>query len=899
VPQTAVNPPATLPGISFAVVPPAPAQVLPRMDIAGFVGFAASGPLQVPVAVQDATQFEAVFGADVPIAWDTIHNEQAYGLLGPAVRAFFRNGGQRCWIVRVADQTLAQRDRFELPGVAAVDAYGNIGLATLDAASCGSWADEITVTAALDSVPLEVSQFQFDQMTFTAGIPPGSQLGLGDLVRLQFPTQGATLYAVVSSLTSALNSPPAAGTTAAVRLGPYLWVEQAQPAPGTAVDISYLGSDGAPVQAAATVAAGSPPDGLSRLAFDPALSQAPIPGALVRGITEAGANVVLDVSATEAVADGISTIDGTVWLVGPAPALSPVPEPADLGERLTLSLTVTGAAAAPISENGLGFAPAAAQFLGGLPADEAFYADSSPGWPARTNFPLAGPDAPAAWYIPLGLTAAPSDALGAMYPSTTALERDGLSQFGADLFLDPALAAEPTSTLLQTAGWVRDQSPNARPLQGIHALLDNDEVTLLATPDAVQRGWESAQVSPAPSPAPPVPVPEPDWASFLDCSTRVLQAPQFPATLSSPAGFTGGVIHLTWTPTDAEDATYELQQASDPDWADATDVYLGSALQFDLSAPPPGSTAYVRVRAAAGGLQSAWSPGLLIQLAGSERWFLNDPGATPGYSPDALLAVQSATLRMCAAQGDLLAILAMPEHYRTPDALAHVAALKATGSAPGSGPDPIFGFGALYHPWLYCSDPNDPTIFRRTPPDGPAAGVAAQRAFNRGAWIAPANEALDDVLALDQPVLLSDYQALANAQINFVRDDPGGFLWLAADTLSDEADVRPINVRRLLALLRRTAEDYGTAHVFEPNNDVSRRTARRSFQNLLGYMYSGGAFAGTTPAEGFQVSTPVAADDLDQGRLVVELRVAPSLPLVFLTVLLVQSGTGTLQVTTR
>src|SRR3712207_7471121 len=39
-------------------------EVLPRMDVAAFVGFAASGPLHLPVAVEDASQFAALFGAD-------------------------------------------------------------------------------------------------------------------------------------------------------------------------------------------------------------------------------------------------------------------------------------------------------------------------------------------------------------------------------------------------------------------------------------------------------------------------------------------------------------------------------------------------------------------------------------------------------------------------------------------------------------------------------------------------------------------------------------------------------------------------------------------------------------------------------------------------------------------
>jgi phage tail sheath protein FI len=229
-----------------------------------------------------------------------------------------------------------------------------------------------------------------------------------------------------------------------------------------------------------------------------------------------------------------------------------------------------------------------------------------------------------------------------------------------------------------------------------------------------------------------------------------------------------------------------------------------------------------------------------------------------------------------------------------------VQALKGRGDRPpGADTDPMFGFGALYHPWLYCADPNRPTTFRRTPPDGAAAGVVAARTVGRGAWVSPANQPLQDVLALDAPVPPDDYQALADAQVNFVRDDPGGFLWLAADTLTDDPQVRPIGVRRLLALLRRTAERYGDERVFEPNDEVARRALRRTFETLLSSMYSAGAFAGATASEAYAVTTPVTAADLDAGRLIVELLVAPSQPLAFLTVRLVQSGTGTLQVTTR
>src|SRR5207253_1949782 len=93
-----------LPGVTFEVRPPPLADRLPRMDVGVFVGFAAAGPLHRPVAIEDPGQFAAIFGDDRAIAWDSERGEAVRAHLGPAVRTFFRNGGRRCWVVRVAGE---------------------------------------------------------------------------------------------------------------------------------------------------------------------------------------------------------------------------------------------------------------------------------------------------------------------------------------------------------------------------------------------------------------------------------------------------------------------------------------------------------------------------------------------------------------------------------------------------------------------------------------------------------------------------------------------------------------------------------------------------------------------------------------------------------------------------
>jgi phage tail sheath protein FI len=199
----------------------------------------------------------------------------------------------------------------------------------------------------------------------------------------------------------------------------------------------------------------------------------------------------------------------------------------------------------------------------------------------------------------------------------------------------------------------------------------------------------------------------------------------------------------------------------------------------------------------------------------------------------------------------------------------------------------------VYHPWIVFRDDGRNDELTRLPPDGVTSGMLAERALTRGAWIAPANERLRGVVALTPPLSRGRYLALQDAQVNVVRHEPRGFMSLSADTLSEDADLVPINVRRLLILLRRLALREGATYVFEPNGDGFRRHVQRSFEALLGQLFARGAFAGASPATAFQVvtgETVNTARSIDQGRVIVELRVAPSLPLTFLTVRLVQSG---------
>lgn len=109
----------------------APAISAIRTDIAGFVGIALRGPIDTAVPVQSWRQFQAQFG-----------DFTGSGFLAYAVRAFFENGGRRCWVVRVTS-----RDPNGGAMAAGVSVQGSSGndIWRIAASSPGTWGNDLSI----------------------------------------------------------------------------------------------------------------------------------------------------------------------------------------------------------------------------------------------------------------------------------------------------------------------------------------------------------------------------------------------------------------------------------------------------------------------------------------------------------------------------------------------------------------------------------------------------------------------------------------------------------------------------------------------------------------------------------------------------------------------------------
>jgi phage tail sheath protein FI len=115
------------PGVYFeradAVVPAITAL---RTDIAAFVGIAERGPLHTAVPVQSWRQFQATFGSFI-----------AEGYLAYAAKAFFENGGHKCYVVRVAPREVARSASATFTAKSGNSAW------SIEASSPGRWGNQL------------------------------------------------------------------------------------------------------------------------------------------------------------------------------------------------------------------------------------------------------------------------------------------------------------------------------------------------------------------------------------------------------------------------------------------------------------------------------------------------------------------------------------------------------------------------------------------------------------------------------------------------------------------------------------------------------------------------------------------------------------------------------------
>lgn len=242
------------------------------------------------------------------------------------------------------------------------------------------------------------------------------------------------------------------------------------------------------------------------------------------------------------------------------------------------------------------------------------------------------------------------------------------------------------------------------------------------------------------------------------------------------------------------------------------------------------------------------------------------------------------------AEADMLGFL------RRAGVLESVTSVAASDTALAS------AFVQLGYPWLRTRAGND-LPEGAEPPDGVLAGLMAANALSRGTFHSVAGRAsqpwLNDVHATLPPVSWgagpdSPSEKLAE-RICLFAPTPDGIALQSDVTTSPDPAWRFGGASRLMGAVLRAARITGESVMFDGNGPQVWNRVQRSLEELLEAFWRLGALGGTTANDAFSVRcdrTTMTQNDIDNGRLIVEISVLPAASIARITVVLNLASSG-------
>lgn len=234
--------------------------------------------------------------------------------------------------------------------------------------------------------------------------------------------------------------------------------------------------------------------------------------------------------------------------------------------------------------------------------------------------------------------------------------------------------------------------------------------------------------------------------------------------------------------------------------------------------------------------------------------------------------VQAALIAFCEAKKSCFAILDVPMELKKTNDVANFRDMYDST------------YAAMYHPWLemYDAGAKRSAYF---PPSGAMAGIYARTDVERGVHKAPANEVVRGCTGLSCAYNEGEQDILNPIGVNLIRAFTGrGIRVWGARTISSNGLWKYLNVRRLFIYVEESIKANTNWVVFEPNSSVLWSRVTRTIEAFLATCWRDGALAGSTPSEAFFVEcgpTTMTQDDIDNGRLICQIGIAPVKPAEF------------------
>jgi uncharacterized protein len=252
--------------------------------------------------------------------------------------------------------------------------------------------------------------------------------------------------------------------------------------------------------------------------------------------------------------------------------------------------------------------------------------------------------------------------------------------------------------------------------------------------------------------------------------------------------------------------------------------------------------------------------------------------AAPGLTEQ---AVQNSLILQCERLMDRFAVLdPVRGTSGTPATLAQIEAQRDLYDTK---------YAALYYPNVVVDDPLSPGGRFVAAPSGHMMGIYARVDNTRGVHKAPANEVILGILDLETTVSKGVQEILNPRNINVLRDLRSmqrGLRVYGARCLTSDSQWNYINVRRLFIFIEESLDEGTQWAVFEANDERLWARIRDSVTLFLAGVWADGALMGDLE-EAFFVKvdrTTMDEDDFLNGRLVMEIGIAPVFPAEFVIV---------------
>jgi phage tail sheath protein FI len=200
-------------------------------------------------------------------------------------------------------------------------------------------------------------------------------------------------------------------------------------------------------------------------------------------------------------------------------------------------------------------------------------------------------------------------------------------------------------------------------------------------------------------------------------------------------------------------------------------------------------------------------------------------------------------------------------------------------------------YAAIYHPWIEIFDPTErpaqgaPPLRLLLPPSGFVTGIYARSDIERGVHKAPANEVVRGLTRFEANINKARQDVLNPEGVNGMRffEGRGNRVW-GARTMSSDPEWKYVNVRRLFIYIEHSIDKGTQWAVFEPNGPKLWANVRQTIEDFLLVLWRDGALLGDKPEQAYFVRcdrTTMTQNDLDNGRLICLIGIAPVKPAEF------------------